>query len=224
MSKKWININESIESSRVYSEFYMGSDMSDIEASMAISEGIAFAAESKYIAEGLYRDMLSFNKKAEEKGYDTMEYIAEAFSIGGIFKRIAEFLYRIWTNIVNFFKGLFKTSTSGVGNYSKTTDDEIKKVSDEIIALSKELTKAMEPPHLERDNRNNIMKLEMLSHKGLINAMIKNTNNIRHIKDQSDAIKHLFSEAFYKFKGNTSSENAIKNLKVLRNNFIIKIN
>ena len=147
MSKKWININESIESSRVYSEFYMGSDMSDIEASMAISEGIAFAAESKYIAEGLYRDMLSFNKKAEEKGYDTMEYIAEAFSIGGIFKIIVDFMMTIWGAIVNFFKGLFSGNSKGssgsaeavkavVNNIEESGDDLIKRIKDIHVTLA----------------------------------------------------------------------------------------
>ncbi len=151
MSKRWTDINESLEDTRnqrnLLDEYDYQSDMTPMEASMAISEGISFSAESKYIAEGLYRDMLSFNKKAEEKGYDTMEYIAEAFSIGGIFKRIVDFMMKIWGAIVNFFKGLFSGNSKGssgsaeavkvvVNNIEESGDDLIKRIKDIHVTLA----------------------------------------------------------------------------------------
>jgi hypothetical protein len=113
MSRKWTEINESMVATRE-SEFT--SDMSDLDASLAISEAVSFAAEGKYIAEGLFRDILSFNKKAEDMNYSTMEYIAEAFDIKGVFGRIIDFLVKIWGSIVNFFKGLFSESSSSGGS------------------------------------------------------------------------------------------------------------
>ena len=103
-------------------------DISDLDASFAISEAISFAAEGKYIAEGLFKDILSFNKKAEEREYSTMEYISEAFSIGGVFKKIVDFMVKIWNSIVNFFKGLFSggTSSSGGGEFSRQEFDNMK--------------------------------------------------------------------------------------------------
>ncbi len=113
MSRKWTEINESMAATR---EIEFTSDMSELDASLAISEAVSFAAEGKYIAEGLFKDILSFNKKAEDMNYSTMEYISEAFDIKGVFGRIIDFLVKIWGSIVNFFKGLFSESSSSGGS------------------------------------------------------------------------------------------------------------
>ena len=78
MSKKWTQINESMIQDRE-SGIAFASDMSELDASLAISEAVSFAAEGKYIAEGLFKDILSFNKKAEDMNYSVEEYISEAF-------------------------------------------------------------------------------------------------------------------------------------------------
>ena len=132
MSKKWTEINESMLHVR---ESQFTSDISELDASLAISEAISFAAEGKYIAEGLFKDILSFNKKAEDMNYSTMEYISEAFSIGGIFKKIVDFMVKIWNTIVNFFKGLFTEGTSSSGGSTA----EVKKVKEEINAAAEEI-------------------------------------------------------------------------------------
>ena len=115
MSRKWTEINESMIATRE-ADIEFISDMSELDASLAISEAVSFAAEGKYIAEGLFKDILSFNKKAEDMNYSTMEYIAEAFDIKGVFGRIIDFLVKIWGSIVNFFKGLFSESSSSGGS------------------------------------------------------------------------------------------------------------
>ena len=65
MSRKWTEINESMAATRE-ADIEFTSDMSELDASLAISEAVSFAAEGKYIAEGLFKDILSFNKKAED--------------------------------------------------------------------------------------------------------------------------------------------------------------
>jgi hypothetical protein len=100
---KWTQINESMIQDRE-SEFT--SDMSDLYASFAISEAISFAAEGKYIAEGLFRDILSFNKKAEDMNYSVEEYISEAFSVSGIFEKILNFIKKVRDDSKKFLKNL----------------------------------------------------------------------------------------------------------------------
>ena len=134
MSRKWTEINESMAATRE-ADIEFTSDMSELDASLAISEAVSFAAEGKYIAEGLFKDILSFNKKAEEREYSTMEYISEAFSIGGVFKKIVDFMVKIWNTIVNFFKGLFTEGTSSSGGSTA----EVKKVKEEINAAAEEI-------------------------------------------------------------------------------------
>ena len=120
------------------------SDMSELDASLAISEAISFAAEGKYIAEGLFKDILSFNKKAEEREYSTMEYISEAFSIGGVFKKIVDFMVRVWKNITSFIKNLFKNKSSDVVAVNKAKKNievtmlESKKVLEDLGKTSKD--------------------------------------------------------------------------------------
>ena len=113
LKMKWTQINESMNASRSQ-DLSLEYDISDLDASFAISEAISFAAEGKYIAEGLFKDILSFNKKAEDMNYSTMEYISEAFSIGGVFKKIVDFMVRVWKNITSFIKNLFKNKSSDV--------------------------------------------------------------------------------------------------------------
>ena len=129
---KWTEINNSMIATR---EDIVLEDMSDLDASFAISEAISFAAEGKYIAEGLFRDILSFNKKAEDMNYSVEEYISEAFSVSGIFEKILNFIKKVWDNIVKFFKNFFESSSpssvsSSISSHRKVVKEAKKVVSE----------------------------------------------------------------------------------------------
>ena len=130
MSRKWTEINESLQADRILGslvEFNMG----DMEADMAISEALTIAAEGKYIAGEILESFFDFNKVAENRGYDAMEYIAEAFSVGGFFKKIIDILVNFWGVIVNFFKAMF-SKIGGTDGTVKTLRD----IKSELEALA----------------------------------------------------------------------------------------
>ena len=130
MSRKWTEINESLQADRNLGslvEFNMG----DMEADMAISEALTIAAEGKYIAGEILESFFDFNKVAENRGYDAMEYIAEAFSVGGFFKKIIDILVNFWGVIVNFFKAMF-SKIGGTDGTVKTLRD----IKSELEALA----------------------------------------------------------------------------------------
>ena len=130
MSRKWTEINESLQADRNLGslvEFNMG----DMEADMAISEALTMAAEGKYIAGEILESFFDFNKVAENRGYDAMEYIAEAFSVGGFFKKIIDILVNFWGVIVNFFKAMF-SKIGGTDGTVKTLRD----IKSELEALA----------------------------------------------------------------------------------------
>ena len=130
MSRKWTEINESLQADRNLGslvEFNMG----DMEADMAISEALTIAAEGKYIAGEILESFYDFNKVAENRGYDAMEYIAEAFSVGGFFKKIIDILVNFWGVIVNFFKAMF-SKIGGTDGTVKTLRD----IKSELEALA----------------------------------------------------------------------------------------
>jgi hypothetical protein len=98
---------------------------------MAISEALTIAAEGKYIAGEILESFFDFNKVAEDRGYDAMEYIAEAFSVGGFFKKIIDILVNFWGVIVNFFKAMF-SKIGGTDGTVKTLRD----IKSELEALA----------------------------------------------------------------------------------------
>ncbi len=132
MSKRWTDINESLESNRNLGVPTNFDAMDDMEADIAISEAIALAAEGKYIAVELLESVKGFNKRAADRDYDAFEYIAEAFSIGGFFKSIIDILAKFWGVIVNFFRALFK-KIGGTDGTVKT----LKALEAELVVLAK---------------------------------------------------------------------------------------
>ena len=185
---KWTQINESMIQDR--ESTFNTEDISDLDASFAISEAISFAAEGKYIAEGLFKDILSFNKKAEEREYSTMEYISEAFSIGGVFKKIVDFMVKIWNSIVNFFKGLFSggTSSSGGGEFSR---QEFENMKIGLESMNETIEKIVNDPELT--NKRDEFK-EMSSNVGknkndtIDNKTVMLTSNVG--KNKNDTTKN----------------------------------
>ena len=121
MATKWTEINESLMSNRNASA-HTDFNMDEMEAEMAISEALAVAAEGKYIAGEILEGFFDFNKKAEDRGFSAVEYISEAFSIGGFFKKIIDILAKFWGVIVNFFKALFG-KVGGTNGTLKTLKD-----------------------------------------------------------------------------------------------------
>ena len=130
MSRKWTEINESLQADRNLGSL-VEFDMGDMEADMAISEALTIAAEGKYIAGEILESFFDFNKVAENRGYDAMEYIAEAFSVGGFFKKIIDILVNFWGVIVNFFKAMF-SKIGGTDGTVKTLRD----IKSELEALA----------------------------------------------------------------------------------------
>ena len=130
MSRKWTEINESLQADRNLGSL-VEFDMGDMEADMAISEALTMAAEGKYIAGEILESFFDFNKVAENRGYDAMEYIAEAFSVGGFFKKIIDILVNFWGVIVNFFKAMF-SKIGGTDGTVKTLRD----IKSELEALA----------------------------------------------------------------------------------------
>ena len=130
MSRKWTEINESLQADRNLGSL-VEFDMGYMEADMAISEALTIAAEGKYIAGEILESFFDFNKVAENRGYDAMEYIAEAFSVGGFFKKIIDILVNFWGVIVNFFKAMF-SKIGGTDGTVKTLRD----IKSELEALA----------------------------------------------------------------------------------------
>lgn len=130
MSRKWTEINESLQADRNLGSL-VEFDMGDMEADMAISEALTIAAEGKYIAGEILESFFDFNKVAENRGYDAVEYIAEAFSVGGFFKKIIDILVNFWGVIVNFFKAMF-SKIGGTDGTVKTLRD----IKSELEALA----------------------------------------------------------------------------------------
>lgn len=111
---KWNNVNSDIFSSRknIVSEEYSIEESYNIEDMMFISEAIADATESKYVAKQILEELYEFNRSAEERALDAFEYIAEAFDIKGIVKKVFDMLTRFWGVIVNYIKTTFSKFTS----------------------------------------------------------------------------------------------------------------
>ena len=192
---KWTQINESMNASRSQ-DLSLESDMSELDASLAISEAISFAAEGKYIAEGLFKDILSFNKKAEEREYSTMEYISEAFSVSGVFKKIVDFMVKIWNSIVNFFKGLFSGKSSTGGGGRSLSSAELATAKKELTEAADELNESIGSNHpkvkiddtIEPKEKDNVENLKKMKSKKTFASIIKKTSDISQIHAQLNLI------------------------------------
>ena len=121
MSKRrWETINESIDMLQGNMESYV-SDMSEMEADIAISEALALGGESRHIIADIMESVKSFNTMADNKGFGGFEYLSEAVG-GGFFKKIWDALVRFWSTIVNYIKAMFSKFTSS-GDIEKRMKD-----------------------------------------------------------------------------------------------------
>ena len=175
---KWTQINESMIQDRE-SGIAFASDMSELDASLAISEAISFAAEGKYIAEGLFKDILSFNKKAEDREYSVEEYISEAFSVSGIFEKILNFIKKVWDNIVKFFKNFFESSSpssvsSSISSHRKVVKEAKKVISEaDMDKINGSVDRDALYSYVEASVALTSIRVWLISEKGLLNMPIK---------------------------------------------------
>lgn len=137
--KKWIRINESLETSRVTSE-YVSEDMTDIEASLAISEAIGIAAEARYISDGIIDDMKVFNIKAESNNYTCSQYIEESFAVGGIILAIIGLIVMVWKSISSTTKSVAKGFSDGLAKGIGDALFKVESLSDKIDRLDLKVT------------------------------------------------------------------------------------
>ena len=193
MSRKWTEINESLQADRNLGSL-VEFDMGVMEADMAISEALTIAAEGKYIAGEILESFYDFNKVAENRGYDAMEYIAEAFSVGGFFKKIIDILVNFWGVIVNFFKAMF-SKIGGTDGTVKTLRD----IKSELEALAARDFKEVagkndtkEAPKL-KIKQNDLdgaatMALALLDAKAYLNYKLKGNDTLITITDSAVAV------------------------------------
>ncbi len=210
MSKRWTDINESLESSRVSNEYSFDSDMNDVEASMAISEAIAFSSEFKYISEGLVNDILEMNIKAEEHEYSCEQYIEEAFSIGGIVLAILGILILAW-NIIKKSSQAVSKSVNSIGSSSSSstnTTTTMKSLSDRIHDIRNRSI-----PHIEV-----MVSIPDTSSLALLSELIFIDRYMRSTISDTD-IRELSIKLATTFKGNAHPSD-INKLKFMMDNFI----
>ena len=118
MSKvKWTQINESMTLMR---EDFVPQEMSDLDASFAISEAISFAAEMKYRAKGLVQDICDFNTKAEELNYTCQQYIEESFVVGGVILAIIGLIILALKVVSSSMKAMGKGMSSSIDKVLST--------------------------------------------------------------------------------------------------------
>ena len=127
---KWTQINESMIQDR--ESTFNTEDISDLDASFAISEAISFAAEMKYRAKGLVQDICDFNTKAEEMEYTCQQYIEESFMVGGIIAAIIGLIILALKTVSSSMKAMGKgmgTSIDRVLSTKKSVESLEEKIS-----------------------------------------------------------------------------------------------
>ena len=111
---------------------YNITEMNDTEAALAISEAMYEAGVAVHAGNDINDAILEFAMKADARGYDAMDYIVEAFNFGGFFKKIYDFLIKMWGTIVNYFKALIGNKFGSSGNIMKN----ISKINENLAILN----------------------------------------------------------------------------------------
>lgn len=113
----WSNITENATARRQVS--INVPEMNDEEANLIYAETAYEAGVAAFVAFDIKESIREFGEMADEKGFTAAEYIAEAFSFGGFFKKIFDFLVKMWTTIVNYVKALIGNKFGASGNIQK---------------------------------------------------------------------------------------------------------
>ena len=110
-------------------------EMDDMTAQLVINEALYEAGAASFAAIEISESIADFGVNADARGLSAMQYIAEAFSIGGFFKKIIEFLKKMWNTILNYFKALIGNKFGASGNIMKL----INKVNENAKLISARL-------------------------------------------------------------------------------------
>ena len=94
-------------------------EMSDIDATMAIQEAHYEAGAVMATVHDIAESMLEFGIESDRRDLSPMEYIAEAFDFGGFFRKIFDFLIKMWNTIVNYLRALIGNKFGASGNVVK---------------------------------------------------------------------------------------------------------
>lgn len=94
-------------------------EMSDIDATMAIQEAHYEAGAVMSAVHDIAESILEFGIEADRKDLTAMEYIAEAFDFGGFFRKIFDFLIKMWNTVVNYLRALIGNKLGASGNIVK---------------------------------------------------------------------------------------------------------
>ena len=113
----WSNITENATARRQVS--INVPEMNEEEANLIYAETAYEAGVAAFVAFDIKESIREFGEMADEKGFTAAEYIAEAFSFGGFFKKIFDFLVKMWTTIVNYVKALIGNKFGASGNIQK---------------------------------------------------------------------------------------------------------
>jgi hypothetical protein len=117
MARIWTNLTESAVSRKQVN--INVAEMDDMSAQMAISEAMFEAGVAVHVAKDIRESILDFGVIADERDFTAEQYIAEAFSFGGFFGKIIDFLKKMWNTIVNYFKALIGNKFGASGNIMK---------------------------------------------------------------------------------------------------------
>lgn len=111
-------------------------EMDDMAAQLVINEALYEAGAASFAAIEISESIADFGVAADARRLSAMQYIAEAFSVGGFFGKIIEFLKKMWNTIVNYFKALIGNKFGASGNIAKLIAkfEENMKVIDAKIA------------------------------------------------------------------------------------------
>ena len=94
-------------------------EMDDMAAQLVINEALYEAGAASFAAIEISESIADFGVEADARRLSAMQYIAEAFSVGGFFGKIIEFLKKMWNTIVNYFKPLIGNKFGASGNIAK---------------------------------------------------------------------------------------------------------
>lgn len=94
-------------------------EMDDMSAQLVINEALYEAGAASFAAIEISESIADFGVSADSRGLSAMQYIAEAFSVGGFFGKILDFLKKMWNTIVNYLKALIGNKFGASGNIAK---------------------------------------------------------------------------------------------------------
>lgn len=135
----WSNITENATARRQVS--INVPEMDENEANLIYAETSYEAGVCAFAALDIRESIREFGAEADDKGFTAEQYIAEAFSFGGFFKKIFDFLVKMWNTIVNYVKALIGNKFGASGNIQKNI---AKAIHGLVLIAAKEFNESAE--------------------------------------------------------------------------------